>query len=236
MYRYKEYVSYSHSDEEGHLRLGSIIDSFQDCSQLHSEVAGVSVDRLWEMHAGWQIVSWQIVVNRYPKFGEEIYVGTWPNNFNGVIGGRNYVMETLEGERLVTANSGWVLVNLETHRVMGIPKEIAACYEIEPAAEMEKASRKVALPEDMELLEKILVPKRSKDTNGHMNNSYYVHFAGEHLPEEKKVRQLRVEYKQGSYVGEHLFLSGRWEEDKFYAAFHGEEGNLRAGLEFAFFE
>lgn len=235
MYRYKEYVSYSHSDEEGHLRLGSIIDSFQDCSQLHSEVAGVSVDRLWEIHAGWQIVSWQIVVNRYPKFGEEIYVGTWPHNFNGVIGARNYVMETLEGERLVTANSGWVLVNLDTHRVMGIPKEIAECYEVEPAAEMEKVSRKVALPKDMDTLEKLLVPKRSKDTNGHMNNSYYVHFAGEHLPEERKVRQLRVEYKQGSYVGEQLLLSGKWEEDKFYAAFHGEEGNLRAGLEFSFY-
>lgn len=236
MFSYQEHVSYSHSDEEGHLRLGSIIDSFQDCSQLQSEVAGVSVERLWEMHAGWQIVSWQIVVNRYPKFGEEILVGTWPNHFNGIIGGRNYVMETLDGERLVTANSGWVLVNLDTHRVMGIPKEIEECYEIEPPAEMEKVSRKVALPKDMELLEKILVPRRSKDSNGHMNNSYYVHFAGEHLPEEKRIRQLRVEYKLGSYIGEHLLLSGKEEEDKFYAAFHGEEGNLRAGLEFSFFE
>lgn len=235
MYSYKEYVSYSHSDENGELRLGSIIDSFQDCSQLHSEAAGVSVERLWEMNAGWQIVSWQIVVNRYPKFGEEVIVGTWPNNFNGVIGGRNYAMDTLDGERLVVANSGWVLVNLETHRVMPISEEIVSCYELEPPAEMEKASRKVALPKEMDFLEKILVPKRSRDTNGHMNNSYYVHFAGEHIPEDKKIRQLRVEYKQGSYVGETLSLSGSWQDEKFYAAFCGEDEALRAGLEFSFF-
>lgn len=235
MYSYKEHVSYSHSDENGELRLGSIIDSFQDCSQMHSEVAGVSVERLWEMNAGWQIVPWQIVVNRYPKFGEEVIVGTWPNNFNGVIGGRNYVMDTLEGERLVVANSGWVLVNLETHRVIPISEEIASCYELEPPAEMEKASRKVAIPEEMDFLEKILVPKRSRDTNGHMNNSYYVHFAGEHIPEDKKIRQLRVEYKQGSYVGETLSLFGSWQDEKFYAAFRGEDESLRAGLEFSFF-
>ena len=235
MYSYKEHVSYSHSDENGELRLGSIIDSFQDCSQMHSEVAGVSVERLWEMNAGWQIVFWQIAVNRYPKFGEEVIVGTWPHSFKGVIGSRNYVMETVEGERLVAANSGWVLVNLENHRVMPISEEIASCYELEPPAEMEKASRKVALPKEMNFLEKILVPKRSRDTNGHMNNSYYVHFAGEHIPEDKKIRQLRVEYKQGSYVGEILSLSGCWQDEKFYAAFLGEEENLRAGLEFSFF-
>lgn len=235
MFSYKEKVSYSHSDEEGNLRLGSIIDSFQDCSQLHSEVAGVSVERLWEIRAGWQIVSWQIVVNRYPKFGEEVIVGTWPNSFRGVAGGRNYVMDTVEGERLVVANSLWALVNLDTHRVMSIPKDIVACYEIEEPAEMEAFSRKVTLPEEMKHLENILVPKRSKDTNGHMNNSYYVHFAGEHLPEDKKVRQLRVEYKLGSYAGETLSLSGNWLDDKFYAAFRGPQEELRAGLEFSFF-
>ncbi len=235
MFSYKERVSYSHSDEEGNLRLGSIIDSFQDCSQLHSEVAGVSVERLWEIRAGWQIVAWQIVINRYPKFGEEIMVGTWPNSFRGVAGGRNYIMDTLEGERLVVANSLWALVNLDTHRVMAIPKDIAACYEVEEPAEMGEFSRKVALPAEMPLLERILIPKRSKDTNGHMNNSYYVHFAGEHLPEDRRVRQLRVEYKLGSYVGETLSLSGDWMEDKFYTAFRGPEGELRAGLEFSFF-
>lgn len=235
MYSYKERVSYSHSDEEGYLRLGSIIDSFQDCSQLQSEVAGVSVERLWEMHAGWQIVSWQIEVNRYPKFGEEIIVGTWPNSFRGVSGGRNYIMETLEGERLAVANSLWALVNLDTHHVMPIPKEIADCYELEEPADMEKVSRKIMLPEEMEHLENILVPRRSKDTNGHMNNSYYVHFSGEHLPEDKRVHKLRVEYKLGSYAGETLSLSGNWSDGKFYTAFRGPEGELRAGLEFSFF-
>jgi acyl-ACP thioesterase len=235
MYHYREKVSYSHSDEEGNLRLGSIIDSFQDCSQMHSEVAGVSVERLWKMRAGWQIVSWQIEVKRYPKFGEEVVVGTWPNSFRGAAGGRNYSMDTIEGERLVVANSVWALVNLDTHRVMAIPKDIVACYELEEPAEMEKVSRKVALPEQMEKLEELVVPKRSRDTNGHMNNSYYVHFSGEHLPEERKVQKLRVEYKLGSYPGETLTLWGAWMDEKFYTAFRGPEQELRAGLEFSFF-
>lgn len=236
MFSYKENVSYSHSDEEGNLRLGSIIDSFQDCSQLHSEVAGVSVERLWEIKAGWQIVSWQIEVKNYPKFGKEMVVSTWPSGFRGVAATRNYTMSTPDGELLVVANSIWALVNLETHRIMAIPKDIADCYEVEAPAKMEAVSRKIALPKELETLETIVVPKRSKDSNGHMNNSYYVHFASEHLPEDRKVSGLRVEYKVGSYVGEQLTLRGAWMQDKFYVAFVGENEELRASLEYSFFE
>lgn len=235
MYAYEEKVSYSHCDQEGNLRLGSIIDDFQDCSQLHSEESGVSVERLWSMNAGWQIVSWQIVVNRYPKFGEAVRVGTWPSGFKGVMANRNYVMDTVEGERLVCANSIWTLVNLEKHTVMAIPKEIVDCYEYEPALDMEPVPRKVKLPEELSHLDHILIPKRSKDTNGHMNNSYYVHFASEFLPEDRKIKQLRVEYKKGSYAGETLELTGGWQDEKYYVAFRGAEEDLRAGLEFAFF-
>ncbi len=162
MYAYKKKVSYSHCDEEGNLRLGSIIDDFQDCSQLHSEESGVSVERLWSMHAGWQIICWQIVVNRYPKFGEEVLVGTWPSGIKGVMANRNYVMDTAGGERLVCANSIWTLVNLEKHTVIAIPKEIADCYEYEPPLEMEPASRKVKLPDGRSILYHILIPKRRK--------------------------------------------------------------------------
>ncbi len=238
MFQFTQKVSFSHSDENGELRLGSVIDSFQDCSQLHSEESGVSVERLWKMNAGWQIISWQIVVNRYPKFGEEVIVGTWPSGIRGVAANRNYIMDTVDGERLVYANSIWTLVNLEKHRVMPISKEIAACYEYEPPLEMEKVSRKVKLPENLEHLDTVLIPRRSKDTNGHMNNSYYVHFAGEFLPEDRKVKQLRVEYRSGSYAGEFLELTGGWSDGKYYVAFQGPENaeDLRAGLEFTFFD
>ena len=41
----------------------------------------------------WMLNSWQIVVERYPTYGESITVGTWPYDFKGPLGMRNFIID-----------------------------------------------------------------------------------------------------------------------------------------------
>ena len=62
---------------------------------------------------------WQICVERYPALGEQLSVQTWPYDFKGFYGMRNFVLQNEAGERLAWANSLWVYVDLDTGRPHG---------------------------------------------------------------------------------------------------------------------
>ena len=62
--------------------------------------------------------------------------------------------------------------------------------------EMDYAPRKIALPKERAVQNAFSVQKHHLDTNHHVNNCQYIRMAADHLPEDFKVGQLRVEYKR----------------------------------------
>ncbi|MFR5733300.1 MAG: acyl-[acyl-carrier-protein] thioesterase [Clostridium sp.] len=98
---------YSEVDEDRKLSLTGVINYMQDCSTFQSEDLNMGIDYLAEKHRAWLLSSWQIVVDRYPKLGERIVVSTWPYDFKGIYGYRNFTIQDPEGSYLVRANSNW---------------------------------------------------------------------------------------------------------------------------------
>ncbi len=78
MYQFDSRVRYSETDEQGKLSLTGIINYLQDCSTFQSEDIGLGVQYLKDNHRAWWLSSWQIVIDRYPRLGEEIVISTWP--------------------------------------------------------------------------------------------------------------------------------------------------------------
>ena len=98
-------VRYSEIGENGCLTLPGILNYFQDCSTFHSEAVRQGMEVLKERKRVWVLSAWQVVVERYPKLGEEIVTATWPYDFKGFMGMRNFTMKTAEGESLAYANT-----------------------------------------------------------------------------------------------------------------------------------
>ncbi len=113
MYTFESRIRYSEVDEEQRLTLVSLIDYFQDCSTFQSEDLGVGFDYMERMHSAWVINYWQIQFLRRPALGENVRIGTMPYEFKGILGLRNFWMETAEGEKLAVANSVWSLLDME---------------------------------------------------------------------------------------------------------------------------
>ena len=68
MYAFDSRIRYSETDSEGYLTLDALLNYFQDCSTFHSEDVGLGIGYMKEIGQVWVLSSWQIVVNRYPKF------------------------------------------------------------------------------------------------------------------------------------------------------------------------
>ena len=95
-----------------------------------------------------------------------------PYEFKGILGMRNFMMETQSGERLATANSVWSLLDMDKMYPMRIPKELIEKYKTHPRLEMNYKPRKIAVPkEGGEQREDLVVLSHHLDTNQHMNNA-----------------------------------------------------------------
>ena len=116
MYSFTSRIRFSEVDTHLNLTLGSVIDYFQDCSTFHSEAVGMNIARLSAMKRAWILSSWQIVPVRFPKLGEKVTISTWPYDFHGFFGYRNFTMTGEDGECLVYANSIWIYMDTETGR------------------------------------------------------------------------------------------------------------------------
>lgn len=227
MYSFNSRIRYSELDETGHLRLESLLDYFQDCSTFHSEDIGLGVAYLREKHLVWVMSSWQIVVQRYPKLGETVSIGTAPYDFKGFIGYRNFLMTDTEGKRLACANTIWSLLDTETGRPVKLPEGMAEGYGLEPKLDMDYAPRKISLPRDLTEGEAVQIREHHLDTNHHVNNGQFVRIAMDSLGRKCRVRQLRAEYKKQVMLGDVLIpYKASMEEGKHVIALKDKEGTI----------
>lgn len=232
MYTIKERVRYSETDQDKCLTLPGIVNYFQDCSTFQSEALGVGLE-FWEAHQkGWILSSWQIIIERYPKLGEEIEVCTWPTGFKGLYGTRNFVMKDVNGETLAYANSIWVFMDLKAGRPIKPTEVDIRAYESEPELEMDYAPRKIVLPNEWETKESFKVLKSQIDTNHHVNNSQYIQMALEVLSEETRIKQVRVEYKKSAVYGDIIYPKLSREETKTIVKLCNADDKLYAAVEF----
>ena len=232
MYFFDSRVRYSETDEEGKLGIPGIVDYFQDVSTFQSEDLGLGVEYLKGIGMAWVMSAWQIVIHDYPKLGDRIRAGTFPYEFRGFMGMRNFFLDGEDGRRMVEANSVWTLMNLEK----GIParptREMIERYALEERLPMNYAPRKIAVPAGGEVREPFAVGMQHLDSNHHVNNGQYIHMAMEYLPEDFAVGQMRAEYKKSALLHDAVIPSVVQEEGIFVVSLCNAQGSPFAVVEF----
>lgn len=225
MYSFDGRVRYSEVDDQGKLTFTSVLDYFQDCSSFQSEDLKIGVEFLKEKRVAWVLISWQIEVKRYPEYGERIQVSTWPYDFKGFYGFRNFLMMDAAGNRIAWANSLWVLLDTESGRPARVLPEMVEAYQLEPPLSMAKPPRKMVRPGEMEAREPFAVHKFHLDTNRHVNNGKYILMAQEYLPPEFVIGTMRAEYKKSAVYGDIIYPSVTIEDNRMAVALCQEDGS-----------
>ena len=232
MYSFESRVRFSEVDANQQLTMLSVLNYLQDCSTFHSENAHMNITELREYGYAWLLASWQIVINRLPHLGEHIKTSTWPYDFKGFTGHRNFTIEDEAGQVCVYANSQWTFVNLNSMRPNRILPDVAAAYPLSEEFPMEKAPRKIKLLEEGKEASPILVQKNQIDVHQHVNNAMYVAMAQGFLPEDFETLQIRVEYKNAAVLGDTIYPVYYESQDLFQVALKDADGGIYAVVEF----
>lgn len=224
-------VRYSEAGEDRRLTLNGILNYFQDCCTFHSESAGVGMDYLEKKGQVWVLSSWQIVVKRYPLLFEKIRISTWPYAFKKFLGNRNFTMEGENGELLAYANSLWTFLDAAAGKPAVVDERQIQAYTLGEKLDMDYSSRKIAIPEDMEVYPSFQVRPHHLDTNHHVNNGQYVLMAQEYLPKDFSIGQMRAEYKKPAVLNDVILPRVKKEKDICTVVLENQEKEIYAVVE-----
>ncbi len=231
-YRIESRIRFSEIDHTRKITLPGIINYFQDCSTFQSEEIGYGFTYLEEHKRAWVLSAWQIEIERYPEFGEDISVSTWATGFKGICGDRNFCMKDRAGKIVSRANSLWVYMDLERGKPTKPDEGEITAYGVSGPLEMESVSRKISVPENMDILPSFPVRKYHIDTNEHVNNCQYVQMAKEVCEQEELIRRVRVEYKKSAVYKDIIVPKAGVEDDRTVVELCDEAGMPYAVVEF----
>ncbi|MBR1622673.1 MAG: acyl-[Pseudobutyrivibrio sp.] len=204
MYQYDSRVSYSEVDSNLNLTYFALVNYMQDCSCFHSDDVGVGVGYLSTIDRGWFVTSYEIHINRMPKYLERITISTYPYQVRGMMARRVYTIYSETGELLIYADSLWVLMDLVNTKPARINEKIAAAYpEDADRPEFPFTRSKLHYNDEGKKVGKFVVNENHIDTNGHMNNSFYIDITRRFLPGED-FSDIYVSYKKAALLFDEL--------------------------------
>ena len=217
MYQFNSRIRYSETDETGRLSVPGIINYMQDCSTFQSEDRHAGVDFLTGRNRAWLLSSWRILIDRYPRLGEEIAVGTWHCGTKGIYGYRNFVLLDQAQQPLVRALSLWFLYDTEKNMPARIqPEDMLPYGEPESPLDLGEVPKKIRIPEEYDTASAVIIGRHHLDTNHHVNNAQYVEIAKDALPPGLRIREIRADYKRAALLGDTVIPriscsgSGQW--------------------------
>ena len=232
MYSFKSRVRFSETDTNRKLSITGLMNYLQDCSIFQSEDVGVGFAHVQKTKKSWLLSAWNVEVIRRPDVAEEISIATWPYDFKGIYGLRNFAILDKEGSYLVKADSCWFLTDIETGRPVRLTEDETSLYPVvEPRLDMEDLPRKITLPKEMSFFGSVPVMKQHLDTNLHVNNAQYVAIAAEVLPEGAEICGIRAEYRKAAVLGDVLALKVANEGSKYVVSLCTEDGSVYANVE-----
>lgn len=239
MFSFDTRVRYSELNKDGVVRPEAIVNYLQDCTTFHSDSLGADVDFYKKENKVWVLNSWQIEIRKDMRAEDILTIGTWPYDFSGAYGYRNFVIRDARGENVVEANTLWVFTDVMTGRPVKLTEEYTKFYELSEKLDMEYMDRKIKLPKEMDGVRQDDVPVKKSfiDTNGHVNNSRYIECATEYIPDGYKVRRIRAEYKRQARYGDVFYpvvydLRDNRESGNLAVVLNDDQGRAYAVVEF----
>lgn len=207
-YSKKFFIGYSDVDKNDKCKLCKIVDLLQNTATMHSKTVGYGTKSMMELKQAWLMLGWKVKILKYPEADMDVEVRTWSRGIKGVEAKRGYEIFSEEGELLIVADSSWALFDLENQKLIRAPEEMINAYgaiDRNPFGEVKTERLRDNDIVDNEISMK--VGKRDIDTNNHMNNSKYMEYIVEVLPDNIKVTEFESVYKKQVAYGEEIKIS-----------------------------
>lgn len=209
MIRYIENITIPCYDTDAFWRLkpASFMNFAQEAAGRHAVYLGFGYDDLIKSNTAWILSRVHVEFIDTPKWREDITLTTWHKGLNRLFFLRDFILTDGQGRERVKATTSWLVLNLQTRRLVRDPKLIeegTVC----PDNVIETPADKVVMPKDIEpeFVMEHKVAYSDIDTNGHTNNAMYMQWAMDALDYElassRPVKEFTINFNHETKAGE----------------------------------
>ena len=208
------------------------MDLAQEAAGLHAVELGFGYEDLIKNNTAWILSRVNIKFVDTPLWRDDVTLTTWHKGANRLFFLRDFIMTDKEGKERVKATTSWLVLNLETRRLVRDPmlmEEGTVCTE----NVIETPADKVQMPKDVpaELVLEHAVAYSDVDMNNHTNNAMYMQWAMDSVDYEtastKAVKEITINFNRETKAGDvvaiyracvekedglHVFVEGKVED------------------------
>ena len=193
------------------LKPTSFMDMAQEAANQHATVLGFGYDDLISSRTAWILSRMHVEFVDIPKWREKISLTTWHKGLDRLFFLRDFVMTDENGNVRVKATTSWLVLNLETRRLVRDPKlmdEGTTCTE----NVLESPADKVQMPKGVEpeFVMEHLVSYSDIDMNAHTNNAMYMQWAMDavdyQLASTRPVKSMTINFNHETKHGDNVAL------------------------------
>ncbi len=223
----REYLVRSeHSDANGVLQVATLMKWLNDIMEENANSYGAGAEYHLRQNLAWVLAEYQIDVERLPKTGESVKVGTLPYSFKRMFGFRLYRLTDKAGNPIVKGKGKFLLINIKTKEMVRPSKEL-----LDKFTDAKKEPESLPFPKWKTVRNKRLFAKTliltedMADANGHLNNAQYVRIAQDLLQNYRfsETKSIRVRYKQELFPGDEAVVAAYEEHKGVSIAFYKDD-------------
>ena len=190
-------------EPDGRLRIVVLARMLQETAWQHASRLGWGLVNRGVGELFWVLSRLRMRIDRYPVWGEELTIRTWPVGTEKILAVRDFALLDSAGDTMGQATSGWLMVDGSTGRPTR-PAPLLEGVTVSPSQYDGDLARLPALA-DGELSDPAPARYHDIDQYRHVNNTAYLEWMidavadGADLPE---IRRLGIDFIKETLLGE----------------------------------
>lgn len=199
------------TDASWRLKPTSFMNLAQEAAGQHAVRLGFGYDDLIKTNTAWIISRMHIQFVDMPKWRDQLTLSTWHKGLNRLFYLRDFILTDAQGNPKVKATSSWLVLNLETRRLVRDP-ELMEDGTVNTENVIETPADKVQMPKDVEpvLALEHVVAYSDVDMNAHTNNAMYMQWAMDaveyDLASTRQVKSLTINFNHETKAGDKVSI------------------------------
>ena len=194
------------TDPHGRLEVPILCKLMQEAATAHAAILGVSVETLIDNGVAWVLSHLRLKVERWPGPDAEIIIKTWPEAANRLFTERRFEILGSAEERLASASTLWLILDLERRRPVRLPPVVLDALAMNEIGSTPMRPDRLDEPDPVGHERVFTVRRSDLDLADHVNNTSYVGWAMEAVPDEvwenQELVELQIDFLSECHQGQ----------------------------------
>lgn len=179
----------------------------QEIAEEHASSLEFGSAFCMEKNLAWVEIRLSMKITRMPGWRENVNITTWTYPSSPLIAYRDFLINDADGNTIAEISSQWVLIDATTRRPVALKKLITDFPAID-ATPLVPSEKEMPFPGYIEMGRIFTAERHDVDFNHHVNNSIYLVWALNSLPEEwgrgKTLKGAEIAFKKETLPGEEV--------------------------------